>query len=326
MEDASGHTPIELRFSSRTLRGSNLIAEMKEYIGREMIRCEIDVADEEMPFEYRIALRSMPEAAWGRTAGTPMSIRRTTELMSDGNDDLMLVLTDSLMGVETERDHVAIKPGEAFVLSLARAATVRLPQAATGWSVRLPRRALVASLPHLGEAPFIHLPKGAAGLDLLGSYLHITPRAQLGYPALRALTGRHIQDLSALLIGASGDYAEQMRKSSARAVRLQLLLTDMRDHIGYPGLSLGWLAKRHNLSPRQIQRLFAAQEKSFSDELRLMRVTAARRMLEDPRQAGRPILAIALDCGFPEASALNRAFRQVYGVRPSDVRPDRRGF
>ena len=43
-------------------------------------------------------------------------------------------------------------------------------------------------------------------------------------------------------------------------------------------------------------------------------------MLAQPHNAGRSISAIAHACGFSEASALNRAFRQHYGMTPGQAR------
>lgn len=301
--------------------GSDPVAAMKEYVGREIGRCEIDLADDGEPFEYSIAVNRMADVAWGRVAGTPMSLTRTPQLIADGDDDLMLVLAENAMHIADGRREIDIRPGDGFMLSLARVTTVRLLEKCGGWSMRLPRRPLAAALAHLGEAPFLHLPKETVGLSLLRDYLRLLDGAKIADPALRSTAGRHVQDLSALAVGATGDYAEQARQMSAGAVRHHLILADMRENLGHAALDLDWIADRHGLSPRQVQRLFAAQGQSFSEELRLMRVTAARRMLEDPRHGGRPVLAIALDCGFPEASALNRAFRQIFGIRPTDVRP-----
>lgn len=320
MDQAPDYAPVEFLFSSGTLPGSDPVAAMKEYVGREIGRCEIDLADDEKPFEYRIAVNSMAEVTWGRVSGTPMAMTRTPQLLADGADDLMLVLADNAMQIEDGKTEIAVRPGDAFMLSLGRVTTVRLLENCSGWSMRLPRRPLAAALAHLGEAPFMHLPQ-TTGLTLLRNYLRLLDAAQIIDPALRSTAGRHVQDLSALVVGASRDYAEQARLTSAATVRMQVIQADMEKHLGHPGLDLGWLSRRHGLSPRQIQRLFAARDTSFSEQLRWMRVSAARRMLEDPREVGRPVIAIALDCGFPEASALNRAFRQAFGIRPTDVRP-----
>ena len=94
----------------------------------------------------------------------------------------------------------------------------------------------------------------------------------------------------------------------------------LANHLGDRMVSLEWLAAQLKLTPRHLQRVFSANGTSFSDELRQARLRRARAMLEDPRHGNRTISAIALECGFPEATVLNRLFRQEYGMTPSEVR------
>ena len=321
MDQASDQSVTELRFSRETLPGSDPIAAMKEYVGRQMIRCEIDLPSSDTPFDYHIRLAAAAGASWGRTFSQPVRLERTATLMSDGNDDLMMAFPEAPMVIRSRGRDVMVDAGEALLLSQARGFVLDQPGPTHGWSLRVPRKAVAGLVPRLGEAPAMRFAAGVPGLSLLRDYLRIAASSQASGAVLADVVGRHIQELAALMIGASGDYLESIRADTLAAVRITTMRADIGRHLGDPGLDLAWLARRHDLSPRQVQRLFAAQGTSFSDELRRMRVEQARRLLEDPRQMGRPVLAIALDCGFPEASALNRAFRQAYGMRPTDVRP-----
>ncbi len=47
---------------------------------------------------------------------------------------------------------------------------------------------------------------------------------------------------------------------------------------------------------------------------------AAHAALCDPSQAGRPISAMALGCGFGDISYFNRAFRKRFDAVPGDLR------
>lgn len=71
---------------------------------------------------------------------------------------------------------------------------------------------------------------------------------------------------------------------------------------------------------RQLQDMLAAEGASYQEALRHTRLRAARAMLQEPRNAGKAIPTIAHACGFPEASALSRAFRQHYGMTSGQVR------
>ena len=48
----------------------------------------------------------------------------------------------------------------------------------------------------------------------------------------------------------------------------------------------------------------------------------ARRLIADPRSAGRTIGDIALEAGFGDLSYFNRAFRRRFGDTPSGIRAD----
>ncbi len=78
------------------------------------------------------------------------------------------------------------------------------------------------------------------------------------------------------------------------------------------------IAARVRLSPRQLERLFAKYlAASPSQHYLKLRLDRARTML---LQTTRPILDIAVACGFASASHFSRCYRTVYGRRPSDER------
>ena len=53
------------------------------------------------------------------------------------------------------------------------------------------------------------------------------------------------------------------------------------------------------------------------------RLARAHRRLTDPRHAGSTVAAIAYASGFRDSSTFNRAFRQQFGMTPSDARAGR---
>ena len=72
------------------------------------------------------------------------------------------------------------------------------------------------------------------------------------------------------------------------------------------------------LSPRQLERLFDTYVRDTPGRYYLkLRLERARAML---LQTTKPILDVAVACGFASASHFSRCFRTVYGERPSDAR------
>jgi transcriptional regulator GlxA family with amidase domain len=78
------------------------------------------------------------------------------------------------------------------------------------------------------------------------------------------------------------------------------------------------IAAEVGLSPRQLERLFAkylhANPRRHYLELRLDK---ARELL---LQTSKPILDVAVACGFASASHFSRCYRSAYGHKPSDER------
>jgi AraC family transcriptional regulator, glycine betaine-responsive activator len=78
------------------------------------------------------------------------------------------------------------------------------------------------------------------------------------------------------------------------------------------------IADRVGITARQVERLFreqiGASPKAFYLKLRLAR---ARTLL---RQTVKPILGIALECGFGSTSHLCHAYKRVFGIAPTDER------
>ena len=60
--------------------------------------------------------------------------------------------------------------------------------------------------------------------------------------------------------------------------------------------------------------------RNFSDFLHVHRLNEASRRLRDPEQRRVPVLTIALDVGYASIGPFNRAFRERFGVTPSEYR------
>jgi transcriptional regulator GlxA family with amidase domain len=74
------------------------------------------------------------------------------------------------------------------------------------------------------------------------------------------------------------------------------------------------------MSQRQIQRLFEADETTFSQFVSVSRLQAAHSALIDRLQIHRSISDIALESGFGDISSFNRAFRNHFGAAPGAIR------
>lgn len=100
----------------------------------------------------------------------------------------------------------------------------------------------------------------------------------------------------------------------------------MNMHLENPDFRRADIANMLHMSERQVARLFAANDTSFSRELLSKRIQAAEHLLTTERHT--PIADIARRCGFGSTAYFSRTFRQMVGSSPSEARrnsPDTRG-
>jgi transcriptional regulator GlxA family with amidase domain len=82
--------------------------------------------------------------------------------------------------------------------------------------------------------------------------------------------------------------------------------------------SVGSLARRMDISPRHFARLFHAEVGiTPAAWIEATRVSAARRLLEDGREAPKQVAGL---CGFADVDTLRRAFARQVGVTPAEYR------
>jgi transcriptional regulator GlxA family with amidase domain len=106
-------------------------------------------------------------------------------------------------------------------------------------------------------------------------------------------------------------HAPPRHPTTRRAVLLMEL------HVSDP-LSITAIAAQLGVSIKTLERLFAAEfARSPGAFYKQLRLQIAERML---RESTRPVMNIALDCGFADLSYFGRAFREAFGASPRAFR------
>lgn len=89
-------------------------------------------------------------------------------------------------------------------------------------------------------------------------------------------------------------------------------------NLSRPDLRRTDIARLLHMSERQVARVFAENDTSFSRELLLKRVQAARAILKS--ESHTPVVEIARRCGFRSTPYFSRAFRKAIGHSPTEER------
>ena len=110
---------------------------------------------------------------------------------------------------------------------------------------------------------------------------------------------------------------EDILKNSKQLKKLSNITRYMKDHYS-ESLTLESMAERFNYSPSYLSRMFQKHAGiNFKDYLLGIRLEHAVRELEETNGQ---IVDIALGNGFPNSKAFSNAFRDKYGVLPSEYR------
>jgi AraC-like DNA-binding protein len=278
-------------------------------------------------FATAVLERGSPATAPRCTVNSGMRVRRTPDLVADGDDALLLALPTAGMNIVSQLGReLPIADGEAVLMSNADPTAATIPETSRFSGVPLSRGALGARVPRLDDALMRRIPRDNAALRLLADYLKVVrDNHACATSELRRLVAAHVHDLVALAISATRNAEAVATSRGMRAARLRGIKADIAEHLGRGDLSVAAVAAHQRVTPRYVQMLFEGEGTSFSEFVRRERLVRAHRMLSDPRYAGWTITAIAFEVGFGDLSYFNHAFRRLYAVSPSDVRHAVRG-
>jgi len=101
---------------------------------------------------------------------------------------------------------------------------------------------------------------------------------------------------------------------------LQRIKLYMQMHLSDPQLAPPAVAAAHNVSLRQLHRLFAREGTTFGRWLREERLRCCFDDLRSPVLAHCSVASVGARWGMPDAPGLSRAFRSRYGVSPRQHR------
>ncbi len=309
-----------MRFSTSVLPKRDRMPMLREAIGPMVARLKIAPASPQPHFA--VTARTMPGLVVTTMTFSAVRVERTRELTTDGNDDCLLsCLGSSIHRVVHRGREVVPSAGTATLLSMSDPFARAFSDNSRAVTIRVPRKALLATVPGLEDYFGRVVVQDSEALRLLTHYVELLDQnSQLMSGALRRLVVTHVHDLMALTLGASRDAAELAGGRGLRAARLHAIKSDIMNSLSEPELNLTQIASRHRVTPRYVQALFEHEGTSFSSFLLNGRLAHVHRLLRDPMQSTKSISSIVYEAGFGDLSHFNRAFRRRYGATPSDVR------
>jgi AraC-like DNA-binding protein len=305
-----------IRFSTDEIAPRDRFAMWREVFGRTLLNVEIEQSSRSA-FRASATIRKLPEVSLMTAYSTGVVYRRSAQRAT--SDDIVFSFGATEGSYARQRGREAwAKQGDALLMLAAEGSIVGRADDGHLNCLRVPRAAIAPQVRNVEDGFCRRIPGDLPALQLLSRYIGMLDDARTS--ELQRSAASHILDLIALTLGATRDVAHIAGQRGARAARLALMKDDIERSLSDETLSVHTLAKRHGMSPRQIQRLFEESGATFTDYVIAQRLTRAHQLVGDPRNKHRTLTAIAFDVGFSDLSYFNRTFRRRYGASPSDVR------
>ena len=134
-----------------------------------------------------------------------------------------------------------------------------------------------------------------------------------------AAAGEPIGDQVLDLIGSMGPG----RGTPVGAARLLVATGYISDHLEDPGLCADSVARAVGVTPRHLNRVFAAEGTTVTQHIQTRRLERARRDLTSPGADADRIGDVASRWGFGSQAHFARLFREAYGCTPTQYRAGR---
>ena len=314
----------QLRFAAAQLDAKDRIAGWREVLGRKLLRVDVDALGSN-PFRADVRLRIFENLRFGSGELGASVNRRSQRHVAHDNDDLLVIVNLSHVLIVNQRGRdLVLRPGDACLISCSEPASYVRKSDGSLRCVRISRALLSHSRPCIDDNLARLIPRESQRLRLLMSYLDAIDREPTYIEkSVRGMIETHVADLIALLFSTDGEVAEHASQRSGRVAQLCAIKDDLARSFTLRSLSLETFARRHNMSARNLQRLFELEGTSFTHQMLSLRVEKAFNLLSDPRLSDRSVGAIASECGFGDVSHFNHVFKRSYGFTPSHIRSKR---
>lgn len=293
----------------------------REELMLRVIRVDVDVPDK-TNFRTRLRVLNLPNIAIIERRSTPSVVKRTRDLVRDGDDAFVFTLPwGGTVEIRAGAGEARVGPGEAIITPLDEVGGLRTPLGVRGVSLRVARKAALSLAPGVERLVNRPVPVDEAAFAILSAYVVSLMSAPRGLdPSLASLADQQVRELLAHVFDPSGDLARAQTYGGIKAARLHAVIRDIGRSLGEPDLSAASVGRRLHVSERYVQQLLEGAGKTFSAYVREMRLKRARQLLGDPLIAHLRIADIAAMAGFNDLSHFNRMFRSYFGQTPSDAR------
>ncbi|RSS57976.1 helix-turn-helix domain-containing protein [Streptomyces sp. WAC07061] len=254
---------------------------------------------------------------------SPVRSRRTMTHVRQGDPEhlQLALLTRGALRISQRGNESVVSGGLVLTDTSRPSEAACADETLTSVVLQIPRQALPLGADRLDGLLARNLPadsgSGAVVADFMRSLLARAPHCRP--EELHGLGAVTLDLATAFLAGQLGEPGATPAEARARET-LQRIHRFIEHNLGDPDLTPRLIADRHNMSLRGLHALFAGQPLTLAAHIRRSRLERARTDLARAEFGGHPVQAIAARWGFTSATGFSRAFREAYGLTPTEHR------
>jgi len=273
-------------------------------------------------FDARMRRQNLGEVRFAIADSSPARVTHTREQASrccDAYFLLHLQLKGYSVNQQSGRE-VFLSPGDLTLFDSTRPYRVAFERSTSILVVRIPRDRLREHVACAEDIVMLLMPRSNVANRLAARFIRDVwrklPEVDVERPA------RHLTDaLMNVTAAACATISPARFECSTHATALRIRLIELIEaNLSNPDLNPTVLARKGRISVRYLHALFQEQGESVCRYLQRRRLEVCARILKDPLRAASSVTQIACEYGFKSSAHFCRAFRERYGMTPSDFR------
>jgi AraC-like DNA-binding protein len=255
----------------------------------------------------------------------PHTARRTARLVQEapaGCYKIGVQLRGTSVLIQDGREAV-LTPGDFALYDTDRPYTLALDNHRMLVLV-FPRDMLGLPQSRVASLTATRLPSEGAGMaSLIGPFLvrvaDLLDEVDSQGPGVGLRLAGNVVDLLGTVLAEQLDCGPADPDTAHRATMLQITAF-IEEHLADPDLAPAQIAAAHNISLRQLHKLFHASGTTVAGWIRQRRLEHCSHDLRDPGCTTRSVTAVGARWGYPDPAHFSRLFKATYGVGPRDYR------
>ncbi|TPQ23313.1 helix-turn-helix domain-containing protein [Streptomyces sporangiiformans] len=253
-----------------------------------------------------------------RIVSTPCKVRRDVPEIGSGDRELVKIALHrrGRAGVEQNGQRGSLRPGDLVAYDTSRPYELRYWDDFETFVIGIPRSRLGLNADLIGRrcasplspGPGVGQVVSSCITGLGGNLEEVSPAAAMHLAdALVSLIISAFTDAVPSDTGTTSDLADRI---------LAYCLANLAD----PALSVGFVARRHGISVRYLQKLLSQRDMSLAAWIRRERLHRIHRDLSNPSLANRTTVEIVARWGILDPTHLSRALKAEFGRTAQEIR------